>query len=131
METPLVHSGPVDLDLETTTRGRARVLTVRGEIDSHTAPRLRQAVLDLADEREPRIIVDLERVEVLDPTCLGALAGGVQRVEANRGMMTVVVTKPEVLRYFEHAGLNEVLGIVGSLDEATSRMESHPADRAG
>jgi anti-sigma B factor antagonist len=66
----------MDLEVETTQRDTASILTLSGEIDVYTAPRLRQAIVDLVDGGSRRIIVDMEKVEFLDSTGLGVLVEG-------------------------------------------------------
>ena len=63
----------MDLDVETGTIDGAALLTLRGEIDVYTAPRLRQAIIDLIDGGANHIVVDMEKVDFLDSTGLGVL----------------------------------------------------------
>jgi anti-sigma B factor antagonist len=107
----------MDLDVESGKRGTAAVLTLRGEIDVYTAPRLRQAIIDLVDAGENNIIVDMEKVDFLDSTGLGVLVGGLKRVKTQEGNLSLVATQDKILRIFEITGLNKVFPIAGSIDE--------------
>ncbi len=51
------------------------VVNVEGEIDSHTAPRLRELLTDLASKGSYQLIVNLDKVGFLDSTGLGVLVG--------------------------------------------------------
>ena len=66
----------MNLDVETSTRDGASVVSLRGEIDVYTAPRLRQTLIDLVEGGATNIVVDMERVDFLDSTGLGVLVGG-------------------------------------------------------
>lgn len=108
----------MDLELETTKRGSQTVLTVRGEIDVYTAPRLRQAIVDLVDGGAVNIVVDMEKVDFLDSTGLGVLVEGLKRVRTRGGDLSIVVTQDKIIKIFEITGLNKAFSLHTSLDDA-------------
>jgi anti-sigma B factor antagonist len=108
----------MDLELETTKRGSQTVLTVRGEIDVYTAPRLRQAIVDLVDSGAVNIVVDMEKVDFLDSTGLGVLVEGLKRVRTRGGDLSIVVTQDKIIKIFEITGLNKAFSLHTSLDDA-------------
>src|SRR5919204_6378012 len=108
----------MDLDVETTQQGEASILTLRGEIDVYTAPRLRQAIVDLVDGGAKRIVVDMERVDFLDSTGLGVLVEGLKRVKTREGTLSIVATQDKILKIFDITGLNKAFPIHASVDDA-------------
>jgi len=110
----------MDLDLETGRHGDASVLTLRGEIDVYTAPRLRQAIIDLVEAGERDIIVDMAKVDFLDSTGLGVLVGGLKRLKSAEGRLSIVATEDKILKIFEITGLNKVFPISASVEEAAA-----------
>jgi len=108
----------VNLDLETSTQGGSSVISLRGEIDVYTAPRLRQALIDLVSRGATDIVVDMDKVDFLDSTGLGVLVGGLKRVKSNEGDLRLVVTQDRIMKIFDITGLSKVFPIHGSLDEA-------------
>lgn len=96
------------------------VLSAAGEIDVATAPDLRAALLELIGEGRNRIVVDLEQVEFLDSTGLGVLVSSVKRVRADGGDLTVVCTRPHILKVFEITGLTSVFSVHDSLATAVA-----------
>src|SRR5438094_1342275 len=108
----------MDLDVETGTVGGASLLSLRGEIDVYTAPRLRQAIIDLVEGGATRIVVDMERVDFLDSTGLGVLVGGLKRVKDKDGSMKLVANQDRILKIFDITGLSKVFPMFASLDEA-------------
>ena len=108
----------MDLDVETGRLGDKSVVTLRGEIDVYTAPRLRQAIIDLVDAGAMDIVVDMEKVDFLDSTGLGVLVGGLKRVKDKDGSMKLVATQDRILKIFDITGLAKVFPIFGSLDQA-------------
>src|SRR6266480_752711 len=108
----------VNLDVETGTKDGASVVTLRGEIDVYTAPRLRQTLIDLVEGGATNIVVDMEKVDFLDSTGLGVLVGGLKRVKDKEGSMKLVATQDRILKIFDITGLAKVFPIFGSLDQA-------------
>ena len=93
----------------------AAIVTLRGELDAHDAPRLRelfsQAVEELSSAREPRLVLDLAALEFLDSTVLGTMIGALRRVREAGGEMTVVLPETMARRIFEVTGLDQVLDV--------------------
>src|SRR5437764_11517455 len=112
------YTRAVNLDVETGTKGGASVVTLRGEIDVYTAPRLRQTLIDLVEGGATDIVVDMEKVDFLDSTGLGVLVGGLKRVKDREGTMKLVATQDRILKIFDITGLSKVFPIFGSLDKA-------------
>jgi len=108
----------VNLDLETEKRGGTSIVSLRGEIDVYTAPRLRQALIDLVEEGATDIVVDLSAIDFLDSTGLGVLVGGLKRVKSNEGELKLVVTQDRIMKIFDITGLSKVFPIFATLDEA-------------
>ena len=111
----------MDLDVETGQVGDASVLTLRGEIDVYTAPRLRQAIIDLVDGGATNIVVDMEKVDFLDSTGLGVLVGGLKRVKVKEGSLSIVTTQDKILKIFDITGLNKVFAIHDTLEAAVGQ----------
>lgn len=110
----------MDLGLEVDDRNGFTVLSVRGEVDVYTAPRLREKLVELVSEGKYRIVVDLEGVDFLDSTGLGVLVGGLKRLRSHDGDLTLVCTQHRILKVFEITGLTKVFAIHDSVDTATS-----------
>jgi anti-sigma B factor antagonist len=110
----------MDLDVETGTIEGAAVLTLRGEIDVYTAPRLRQAIIDLVDGGASRIVVDMEKVDFLDSTGLGVLVGGLKRVRMQEGSLSIVTSQDKILKIFDITGLNKVFPVHRSVEDAVA-----------
>ncbi len=111
-------SADVNLDLETSAHGNTSVISLRGEIDVYTAPRLRQALIDLVSGGATDIVVDMDKVDFLDSTGLGVLVGGLKRVKSNEGDLRLVVTQDRIMKIFDITGLSKVFPMYDSLDAA-------------
>jgi anti-sigma B factor antagonist len=109
----------MNLDLETSTQGKTSIITLRGEIDVYTAPRLRQALIDLVSQGATDIVVDMDKVDFLDSTGLGVLVGAHRRLRARDGSLDLVCPHERLLKVFRITGLDNVFDIHASVAEAT------------
>ncbi|MEY2467419.1 MAG: anti-sigma factor antagonist [Actinomycetota bacterium] len=105
--------------IDGSTRGGHAVLTVLGDIDTLTAPRLRERLMQLLDEDERRIVIDLEGVRFLDSSALSVFVSARKHMDETGGELTLVCSQPTPRRVFEVTGLDQVFTIVDSLDAAT------------
>ena len=95
-------------------------LTVRGDVDVHTAPELRARLADIVRQGEERIIVHLDTVTFMDSTGLGVLVGAHKAQRGNGGTLELVCGEPRLLRILRLTGLDRVLTIHAGEREATS-----------
>lgn len=96
------------------------VLSVAGEIDVYTAPRLREQLLELANGGTTRAIVDMTEVSFVDSTGLGVLVSGLKRFREAGGDLVLVVVQPQILKVLEITGLTGVFSIHPSAAQAAA-----------
>src|SRR3974377_2139201 len=116
--------GFVDLKLGHYSKDGIEVVDVEGEIDIHTAPRLRELLIGLVRQSNSHLVVNMEKVECLDSTGLGVLVGGLNRVRAHDGSLDLVCTRERILKIFRISGLTKVFGIHDSVDEAIAARKA-------
>jgi anti-sigma B factor antagonist len=97
------------------------LVEVAGEVDVATTPQLRSALHDLAEDPTVRsVVVELDRVEFIDSSGLGALIGCSRRLRA-RGEgheLRLVCSRANLLRVFDITGLDGVFPIHAGVPEA-------------
>ena len=108
----------MDLKLGHYNKDGIEVIDVAGTIDIHTAPRLRELLIDLVSTDNYQLIVNMDQVEFLDSTGLGVLVGGLKRVRAHDGSLDLVCTQERILKLFRITGLTKVFGIHETVDQA-------------
>lgn len=96
----------------------AHVVAVAGEIDLFTAPELKLRLSEPVDAGVGTVIADLRATTFLDSSSLGVLIGAHRRLQSRGGRMVVVCDNPAIRRTFEITGLDRVLTIVASPDDA-------------
>jgi anti-sigma B factor antagonist len=122
VQAPCAEERIVDLTLTTREVDGKTVVTVGGEIDVYTAPKLRAQITELVADGRYQIVIDMEAVEFLDSTGLGVLVGGLKKVRAHDGSLELVCTQDRLLKIFRITGLAKVFAIHGS---AESALASH------
>ncbi len=107
------------LHLESIAAGHDRaVLRLAGEVDVYTAPQLRERVIELVDGGTRHVMVDLREVTFLDSTGVGVLIGGLKRLRARDGSLTLVTGTERIRRIFRVTGLDRVFVVRPSVQEA-------------
>lgn len=108
----------MDLTLATREVDGTTIVSVGGEIDVYTAPKLRDKITELVAAGSHDLVVDLEAVEFLDSTGLGVLVGGLKKVRAHDGSLRLVCTQDRLLKIFRITGLAKVFAIHSSTESA-------------
>lgn len=98
-------------------RDGAVVVRLQGELDLYNADDVRRALVDLAEERPERLVIDLGAVQFIDSTALGVLVEGRARME-NRRAFLLAGAAGEARRALEVSGLDRHLGVHDSVDAA-------------
>jgi stage II sporulation protein AA (anti-sigma F factor antagonist) len=88
------------------------------EVDMANAPALRDELLAALDHDGVHLVVDALDVTFMDSSGVNALVRARERAAALEGSLHVVAGSPGVRRLLEITGLDERLGLVGSLEVA-------------
>jgi anti-sigma B factor antagonist len=94
------------------------VVTVTGELDAHSAPALQGQLDPLTTVSGASLVVDLTEVAFIDSTGLGVLVTTLKHVREVDGRLDVVISRARVLKVFTLTGLDAVIPIHATLDEA-------------
>jgi anti-sigma B factor antagonist len=88
------------------------LVTVHGEIDVASSPRLRQKLISLIDQGAKSIVLDLGGMSFIDSSGLGVLVGALKRLREQSGDAIVLRGMQDpVRRVFEITGLTELFTI--------------------
>jgi anti-sigma B factor antagonist len=93
-----------------------------GELDAFSVTRFRRAFAAVA--LAPRLIIDLADVGFVDSAGVGALIGGIRRVRELGGEVAVACPRAGLNRVLHTAGLDRLVTVVSSVDEAVVALGS-------
>ena len=105
----------------------AYVIALSGEVDLYTAPEFKQQLLDVIGKGARDVVVDFSNTTFIDSTTLGVLVGGVKRLRANDGQLSLVCSDRNITKIFEITGLDRVFTIYPTRAEALERLDSKEA----
>ena len=94
------------------------IVELEGEVDIYSSPQFREALSQGIGEGATRVVVDLAKVTFIDSTALGVVVGGVKSLRARGGSLDIVCRDDNIRRIFEITGLDRILGMYRSRDEA-------------
>ncbi|RCW73024.1 anti-sigma factor antagonist [Saliterribacillus persicus] len=80
-----------------------------GEIDAYTAPKLKDALMPLAEKDNASITVDLNRVNYMDSTGLGVFISILKATKEHNSDLKLVSLQDRVKRLFEITGLDSII----------------------
>ncbi len=109
-----------NLLLESTERDDWTILSVQGEVDLYTAPRLKERLTDLIGSGHTRVAVELPGVEFMDSTGLGVLIGALKRCKEAGGTLALIGPREPVVKVLAITGLDKVFPIHGSVEDAAA-----------
>ena len=101
-----------DFNLTTTVTKGVVTISVTGELDAATAPRLAEHVRQSEGDGSPdTVVVDLGEVTFIDSSGLSALVAAHKRFRSRGVQFAVQAPSPPVRKLFSISGLDAVLSI--------------------
>ncbi len=105
----------MNLHIDTFVENKETVLKLSGEIDAHTAPKLKTTLLELLSEENNNVVVDLEEVSYMDSTGLGVFISALKQSKDQNSSFKLINLQENVYRLFNITGLDEVIHIVNNV----------------
>ena len=107
------------------------VISLAGEVDLYTAPEFKQQLLDVISEGGKDVVVDFSDTTFIDSTTLGVLVGGVKRLRAQDGRLSLVCSDRNITKIFEITGLDRVFTIHATREAAVGAGSAAGAGTTG
>ena len=108
----------MELDINTQRDGQQCTVTLDGEGDVYTAPRLKEELVSAIEDGCVNVIVDLEKVGFIDSSGLGVLVSALRRARDRDGVERIVCTRDNILKILRITGLDKVVPVFADADEA-------------
>lgn len=112
----------MNFEVEAVASGTHAIVVIRGEIDAHTAPSMKERMLDLVAQGMDRLVVDLRDVGFIESVGLGTLVAVRKRLRPSDKCLCLVLAPEQTVlrRTFEITGLDKVFPIHDTVDAAVS-----------
>jgi anti-sigma B factor antagonist len=98
------------------------IVELSGEVDLYTAPRFKDDLVGIINEGARNVIVDLAKVSFIDSTALGVIISGVKRLHEVDGRLFIVAATRPVAKILAITGLDKVLSIYQTRDDALAAL---------
>jgi anti-sigma B factor antagonist len=103
----------VELNVSSRFHDDHTIVTISGEIDLYTAPRLHSELAAvLVDGMPARVVIDMSGVEFCDSTGMNVLLSCLRRVHERGGELEIASPKPAVRKILQVTGLDSVFTLV-------------------
>jgi len=112
----------MDLSVNERTVDAHEVVEVRGEVDVHSAGKLRDQLIAVIDSGKPSVVVDLNQLQFIDSTGLGALVAALNHARSAGVSFRLVCGADRMLKLFRITGLHEVFEIHPTVESVTGEV---------
>ncbi|MBT3188227.1 MAG: STAS domain-containing protein [Anaerolineae bacterium] len=98
------------------------IITIDGNIDTLTAPRIMKHIKGLISNGKARLVVDFSAVDYTSSAGLRVLLGTVKETRAKGGDLFLFDVQPDVERVLSLSGFTSILEIVPDIDTAVNKF---------
>ena len=108
------------MDISTQEVKRVSVMTVKGRVDSATAPDLENALKQLVETEKTQIVLDLKDVEYMSSAGLRAMVSTLKAVKRVNGDLRLASPSSRVEEVLRLAGLTSIFSIYPNQKDAVA-----------
>lgn len=109
-------------DFERTERDGVQILVVRGSLDALSASDLKTEVVALGDSGVKKVLVDLDKLTLIDSSGVGVLISLFKRVRGQGGQVCFSGVKAQPKEVFRLLRLDRSLDICATVDDALKKL---------
>jgi anti-sigma B factor antagonist len=96
----------------------ASVITILGELDIATSPKVRELLSEAAGDGDRPLVIDLTGCEFVDSTGLATLLHGAKPAQNGESNVALVCTGGEVRKLLELTAIDRTIPVYETLDSA-------------
>jgi anti-sigma B factor antagonist len=111
------------LDYEKTERGNITIFSLRGNLDALTAPSLKREIEGLMAARRIHVVFDLEKLDLIDSSGVGAIVSLFKRVRTLQGDVKIAHLTGQPQEIFKLLRLDRAFDIFDTIDQAVARFQ--------
>jgi anti-sigma B factor antagonist len=98
------------------------LIVASGELDVQSVPELRERLTEAIESGNTRVVVDIADVSFIDSLSLSALVGARRKLGEN-GRLAIVATHEYVLLILQATGLEQVMDVFTTRDDAVAFVQ--------
>lgn len=104
--------------------GAIQVLSLKGELDAHTASELEAAIQKCRDESNFQIVINGEHLQYISSAGLGVFMAYIEEVREEGGDIKIAALQPKVFNVFDLLGFPMLFDIVDTEEEAVGLFKN-------
>jgi len=105
------------MDIDFKDLGDHKIIEVSGEVDLYNVSELKKALFSITDGKFSSVVVDMENVNYMDSSGIGALVAGQKKMKAHNGKFGLMNIHDDVLNILKLATLDKFFKIYDNEDE--------------
>lgn len=98
-------------------KGSHLILDMQGSIDLYNISQLKKKLFQFAEERVPSLVINMQKINYLDSTGIGALVAGQKKISENSGRLSLMSVNEDVMTILKLAALDKFFTIYDSEKE--------------
>jgi len=98
-----------------------KMIFLSGEIDMHSSPVLRDALLNIIKEKPERLMVSFRNVSYIDSSGIATFVEGLKHMKTYNGRLQLMELPKGIMEIFNFSKLDKVFDICGNPDDAACR----------
>ena len=111
-----------DVSFETRTENGVDVIDISGQLDAFTTPDVKAEFKKLTDARHYKLVLNLQKVDYVNSTAIGAIVAVAQQVRRRKGDLKIFGMKADIRKVFDLVGASKILGIFDTEQEAVGNF---------
>lgn len=119
-----------DLAIAVSQTSKHLLISLSGDLDSHSAPSVGDALFAAAACQEQAVLVDMSGVGSIDSSGLSVLLSGYRHLSRVGGWLLVVDPSPAVTRVFEISGLDKTIPVLRRDHRERSQPRMFPEEHS-
>jgi anti-sigma B factor antagonist len=97
------------------------LLSVKGPIDTITAPRFGKKLHSILEDKKFKLIVDLNNVDYISSAGWGILIKEINHIRGQKGDLVLAGMKPQVEEVYEHLEFKSILKAFPNVESAAEK----------
>jgi len=107
-----------DVSFEISTENDVDLVNISGQLDAFTTPDVKAEFKKLTDARRYKLVLNLQGVDYVNSTGIGAIVAVAQQVRRRKGDLKIYGMKPDIRKVFDLVGASKILEIFETEREA-------------
>jgi len=113
------------MEIREKTENGIGVISIQGELDSHTAPELTRFFNDQVDKSLGKFVADLQGLAYSSSAGIRVFLGMAREARLNNGDLRIAAVQPQVDKIFKLSKFDKIVQVYPSVEEALNSFKEN------